>query len=367
MKSTWLGKALRSESPPFGAPANPRGFADVRFIARSNEEGLIQFFGDPGQRSELNVQRTLRVLALSGGGAGGAFGAGALVGLSRAQQRPDFNIVTGVSTGALIAPFALLGPDWDQRLTDAFVGIQASELLSLRGLRPGPGLFAGEPLALLVQRYVDERLVAAVAEAHKAGRRLFVATANLDSQTTSIWDLGAIACIRGADGVALFANVLIASASLPGVFPPRMIEVESEGETFAEMHIDGGAITPLFVAPEALIHHRSRAWAGRAVEIHALFNTSLEPCPQTTPFEAIPILVRSFELMLRSSYRAALTSVAAFCELNDFGLHVASVQADRAAGALLRFDQQGMTEMFNHGADTAQAGRLWSSQALNPG
>ena len=108
MKSTWLGKALRSESPPFGAPANPRGFADVRFIARSNEEGLIQFFGDPGQRSELNVQRTLRVLALSGGGAGGAFGAGALVGLSRAQQRPDFNIVTGVSTGALIAPFALL-------------------------------------------------------------------------------------------------------------------------------------------------------------------------------------------------------------------------------------------------------------------
>lgn len=138
MKSTWLGKTLRSESPPVGARANPRGFANVRFIAQSNEEGLIQFFGDPGRRTELEPQQTLRVLALSGGGAGGAFGAGALVGLSRARQRPDFDIVTGVSTGALIAPFALLGPDWDQPLTDAFIGIQASELLSLRGLRPGP-------------------------------------------------------------------------------------------------------------------------------------------------------------------------------------------------------------------------------------
>lgn len=154
-----------------------------------------------------------RVLALSGGGAGGAFGAGALVGPSETGSRPMFALVTGVSTGALIAPFAFLGPDWDGALRDAYTGNSASEALALTSLRPGLALYPADRLAGLVRHYVSEALLDAVAVAHGQGRRLLVATANLDAQATSIWDMGAIAAHGGAAALKLFEDVLGAGRS----------------------------------------------------------------------------------------------------------------------------------------------------------
>lgn len=351
----------RSAPPPSGVHAQPRGFEGVRVSVDDGSDGLIaQPLHDWPGRVARGDRKALKVLALSGGGAGGAFGAGALVGLTRAQLRPDFDLVTGVSTGALIAPFAFLGSAWDEALTDAYTGGYASEVLALAGVRPGSALYPAERLASLVHRYVTEELLSSVAQAHRTGRRLLVATANLDAQSTSIWDMGAIATRGGAEALRLFEDVLVASASLPGVFPPKMIEVTSGGQVFEEMHVDGGAISPLFVVPEPMLLQRADAWSSAGVEVYALINTSLHPRVTSTAVGAVPVLVRSFELMLRSSYRGALRSVAAFCELNGLSLRTASVPADFEGLSMLRFERTLMTRMFDRAASLAQAGRLWS-------
>ncbi|MCR5876083.1 patatin-like phospholipase family protein [Phenylobacterium sp. J426] len=281
------------------------------------------------------------------------------MGLSRAGTRPTFDLVTGVSTGALIAPFALLGPAWDEKLQDAYTGGYAAELLGLGSVRPGMSLYPAARLEALVERYVDPELIQAVAEAHRAGRRLFVATANLDAQTTSIWDMGGIAAHGGPDALRLFADILIASASVPGVFPPKLLRVEADGIGYDELHVDGGAISPLFVVPEPLILHRAREHAAGGVEVYVLVNTNLEPSPRPTPLGAVPVLVRSFELMLRSSYRSAVRSVAAFCQLNGFALHSASIPHEGDGANMLRFDREAMTRLFKHGAEIAESGGLW--------
>jgi hypothetical protein len=346
-------------APPPGVEASPPGFAGIRYTDHDGPGSLAGFLGGPSL-PVAGSETTLRVLALSGGGAGGAFGAGALVGLTRAAARPRFDVVTGVSTGSLIAPYAFLGPDWDDRLASAYTGGFASELLALTALRPGPSLYASEPLAALVTQFVDSALLEAVAQAHADGRRLFVATANLDAQTTSIWDMGAIAAHGGEAALGLFADVLVASASLPGLFPPKMIAVEYEGRTFEEMHVDGGTISPLFIVPEALALHRPEPRGGSRCEVYALVNTTLDPSARSTPLSAVPILVRSFELMLRSSYKSALRSVAAFCQINGFRLHTASIPSNGGTVSMLRFDRQLMAEMFDQGAALAEAGTLWS-------
>ncbi|MGA0604704.1 patatin-like phospholipase family protein [Phenylobacterium sp. VNQ135] len=348
----------RAPPPPPGARAEPIGFRDVRLSLLDDLEATAFFFQEAAGGSHAR-RDPVKVLALSGGGAGGAFGAGALVGLSRAGARPTFDLVTGVSTGALIAPFALLGSAWDERLQDAYTGGYAAELLGLMAVRPGVSLYPAERLEALVGRYVDAEMIEAVAAAHRAGRRLFVATANLDAQTTSIWDMGGIAARGGPEALRLFADILIASASVPGVFPPKLLRVEADGTSYDELHVDGGAISPLFVVPEPLILRRAREHASGGAEVYVLVNTTLEPTPRPTPLGAVPVLVRSFELMLRSSYRSAVRSVAAFCQLNDFPLHSASIPADGDGANMLRFDREAMTRLFLHGAEIAESGRLW--------
>ena len=177
--------------------------------------------------------KPISVLALSGGGADGAYGAGVLVGLDPSSgTRPEFQVVTGVSTGALIAPFAFLGPDWDGKLEEAFTGPAAGALLSPRGfgaLLFGPSVYRGRPLERLVGHYVDDALLQAVARENARGRKLLVATTDLDRQETVIWNMGEIAASGGPQARRLFRDVLVASASVPGVFPPKLIEVRDGG------------------------------------------------------------------------------------------------------------------------------------------
>jgi hypothetical protein len=304
----------------------------------------------------------LNILALSGGGAGGAFGAGALVGLTRAGKRPRFQITTGVSTGALIAPFAFLGPDWDDRLEDAFTGGHSADLLSVRGFTAGlgSGLYRGDPLAALVGRFMGPDLIEAVAREHEGGRRLFVATTNLDTQSPIIWDMGAIAARGGPDAMKLFVDVLIASASLPGLFPPRMIEVEADGQRYEEMHLDGGICAPLFIAPEGLVLNPAIRRAVKGGQVYAIINTTLGSSNRMTPLGTVQIAVRSFETMLRFSYRSAVTSTAAFCHRHALGFSTAAIPNDYGGANMLKFDKATMREIFERAARQAEAGELWT-------
>ncbi|MGA3159498.1 MAG: patatin-like phospholipase family protein, partial [Steroidobacteraceae bacterium] len=229
-----------------GFPSDIRRVGEDRQVFERRAPHLIALARQAAGGQALNV------LALSGGGAGGAFGAGALVGWSRRGTRPDFQIVTGVSAGALIAPLAFLGQDWDPQLAEAFSGSQTEHLMHRRllGGLLGASVYDGKPLAKLVDHYVTDELLRAVAQRSREGRLLLVATTNLDSEEPVIWNLGLIAEQGGPVARRLFRDVLIASSSVPGIFPPVMISVQQGGRSFQEMHVDGSAINSLFFIPD---------------------------------------------------------------------------------------------------------------------
>jgi hypothetical protein len=338
--------------------ANPAGFEDIRFTAELAEAALGRFAQNAGHSRSGRSGNGLCILALSGGGAGGAFGAGILAGLSLAGARPRFDVVTGVSTGALIAPFAFLGSPWDGRLTEAFTGGRAAELLSLRAL------YRGDGLDVLVDHFIDDAVLNAVAAEHRKGRRLFVATTNLDTQQNIVWDLGAVAVTGGDDAMRLFRDVLVASACLPGLFPPKLIDVEAGGDRFQEMHVDGGASTPLFILPEGLALSPAVRGVLEGASVHLIMNAALEPRLRTTSLSRIAVMIRSFETMLHFSYRHAVELAAALCTHADLKLHVACPPVGPNDTGILSFDTQGMRRTFETARDAAAAGLAWSPGLL---
>lgn len=302
--------------------AVPPGFADVRIeaSAQGGAERLMTFF----QRERVSRNRPLEVLAISGGGANGAFGAGVLYGWSQSGNRPSFDVVTGISTGALAAPFAFLGQAYDDELKSGYTDGQASNMLDFRGLFAifRPSLFSGRPLETLVAALIDDALVAAIAVEHKAGRRLLIGTTNLDTQSLTLWNMGAIALVGGPSATKLFRDVLVASASVPGVFPPVMIEVESGDRRFFEMHVDGSAISSFFAVPEPLLLWTDEKDVMRRTKLHILVNGALDQQFAVTPNETISILRRSVDAASKTNTRTELAAVGAFAARNNVDLRV---------------------------------------------
>lgn len=358
------GRRRGRRLPP--APGEAWGFPGVRLFARQRD-GAVEALAD--RIFPPRIGRTGRprdILAVSGGAAGGAFGAGLLAGLSRSGRRPRFDLVTGVSTGALIAPFAFVGSAWDDRLIEAYTGGHAAALFDVRKALPGmeAGLFRARALDLLIAPFVDADLLRAVAAADSEGRRLLVATTDLDRQEACVWDLGRIARL-GVDGdidaaLALFRTVLAASASLPGMFPPRLIDCESAGEGYQEMHADGGMAAPLFLLPDEPV-----TWPGvgrrlNGARVHLLVNTALDASPRATPGNIPAILIRSFETILRYSYLQAISTTQAFCAGADLPLGVAAMSGDGDPLNLVSFETANMREMFAAGLARGSSPDAWA-------
>lgn len=197
----------------------------------------------------------LNALAISGGGANGAFAAGLLLGWTKRGTRPEFQVVTGVSIGALAAPFAFLGPRYDVVLHEMFTRLAGGDIVKPRNrvlALFGDSLTGSKPLATLIARYFDDALLRAVAAAHRQGRRLFVATTSIYAGRQVVWDIGAIADSGQPDALALIQRVLLASASVPVLFPPVYFEVEANGHRYNEMHVDGGITRQVFMEPPQL-------------------------------------------------------------------------------------------------------------------
>jgi hypothetical protein len=313
----------------------------------------------------------LNILALSGGGAGGAFGAGALVGLSRRGDRPQFQIVTGVSVGALLAPFAFLGQAWDQDLIEAFDSDRTAHLLHSRGLGFlfRPGLYKREPLVHLVNRFVTDRLIKAIAEEAAKGRLLMVATTDLDKQEPVIWDMGVIASRGGEAARALFRDVLVASASIPGLFPPVLIRVEGGGNSYDEMHVDGGTTLPFFIAPEIAEILSMDFGVLHGARVFVLVNGQLGAYPRTTPERPVAVLSRSFSAGLMHSSRTALEVSAAFAQRYGMEFHFSYIPMTHPFQGPLAFKLPAIHALFDYGARCALTGQLWLTleEAVNQG
>ena len=343
----------------------PQGMSEIRFNASDAAAGVR--FAEAA-RTRFNDQKGFDVLAISGGGANGAYGAGTLVGWTKAGNRPEFDIVTGVSTGALTAPFAFLGPDWDQRLTQAYTSAAAGKILKRRGLDIffRPGFYNTEALRDLVEKYVDPPLLYAVSVEQAKGRRLLIATTNLDTEQTVIWDMGAIASRGDEAALKLFQDVLVASASIPGVFPPTLIEVDGKGRKLSEMHVDGGVTIPFFVAPEALLLWTSPDQGiARPGNIRVIVNGKIGGGFSFTPGGTLSIISRSWGTMSKSLMRTHLTASAAFARRNGGSLLFAAIPDDAEVDTSgLDFKASNRQALFDLGRRRAEMEIAWTEPAI---
>ncbi|MBO9710860.1 MAG: patatin-like phospholipase family protein [Caulobacter sp.] len=338
----------------------PKGLSDIRFNA-SDKDAAIHF-GDPARKRAL-AQKTFDVLALSGGGSNGAYGAGVLVGWTKRGERPEFDIVTGVSTGALTAPFAFLGSTWDDRLTQAYTGKAAGRILKPRGLGVlfHPSFYSNSALRELVDAYVDDDMLQAVAQEHRRGRRLLIATTNLDTEETVIWDMGAIASEGGEPSRELFKEVLVASASIPGVFPPTLIEVEGHGRHLSEMHVDGGVTTPFFVAPESLLLWTAGRNTARPGRLYVIVNGKVGGTFGFTKGGALSILGRSWDSMSKALMRTHLAASSGFARRNGGELFYSAIPDSAEVDTSgLDFASDNRKALFQLGEERAEAGWAWA-------
>ncbi len=312
-----------------------------------------------------------RVLALSGGGSRGAYGAGVLLGWTEQGTRPQFDIVTGVSTGGLMATFAFLGPEYDDRLR-AYTEIDSDDIYVTRNAVTGvftDALRDTAPLRALIARQIDDSVLKAVAEQHAAGRRLFVGTTNLDAATFIMWDLGWIAASDRPDKLQLYRDVVLASASFPMLFPPVYIPIEVDGVTHWQMHVDGSARSNVFAAAFMLDLDGAieRAELG-SEEVHRelwVVHNGQAPDAINKPVapKVIDIAEAAIHNLLETSSRSGISELYSMAMLNGFSFSYTAIPADTQIGAdALNFDREEMNHLFDIGFETGQSGDGWLVQ-----
>jgi hypothetical protein len=231
------------------APGPIRIWGDV---PPRNVEAIKRQLDAQRQAGNFNPFDTINYLAVSGGGSDGAFGAGLLVGWTETGSRPRFDVVTGISTGALTAPFAFLGSDYDVQLMEVYTTYGENALVQRRPLLlagTDVSIASSTPMVTLIEHYVSFKFLAAVANEHRKGRRLLIGTTHLDAQRPVIWDMGAIAARGDQNAIELFRKVILASVSVPGIVPPVLISVAQGGRSYDEMHVDGGVVSQVFLFP----------------------------------------------------------------------------------------------------------------------
>ena len=308
-------------------------------------------------------------LALSGGGSNGAFGAGLLNGWTRAGTRPDFKVVTGISTGALIAPFAFLGPEYDAQLKEVYTTTRTSDILErlniFRILFQGEAFARTTPLKQLIQTHFDADFLQAVAEVHNQGRRLYVGTTHMDAQTLVVWNMGAIANSGHPDALDLFQKVVLASSSIPAAFPPVFIEVEIDGRRYDEMHSDGGTVTQVFfykgtmdlqAAALAAGHTDRRGYKGTLFIIR---NGRLGPEPAQIRRRLPEISGRALNTMIKYSAINNLNRLYITTGQANLGFRFAAIPNDFESQADEPFDPEEMKRLFELGYQMGLAGTAW--------
>jgi hypothetical protein len=289
--------------------------------------------------------------------------------MSRAHTRPPFELVTGVSTGALLAPFAFLGTPWDARMQEAFTGERSARLLRsptrtiLARLLSPRGLPHHNALFQLVDHFVTMEMIDAVAREADKGRRLVVATTDLDKHETVLWNLGEIAQHGGTAARMLFRDVLIASASVPGVFPPVLIHVSDGNREYDEMHVDGGVTTSVFSMPLIVGVQSTELPLLRGAHLYMIVNGQLARTPQTTRYKTIDILSNAFAAELTYKTREAIVDNIAAARRLGMTFSLTEIPVDYPQTSFVDFNQQHMRALFDYAADCAARGQLWLTPA----
>ncbi|MGH6962626.1 MAG: patatin-like phospholipase family protein, partial [Dongiaceae bacterium] len=314
----------------------------------NREAELLAAAGNKGPLPPANY------LGISGGGEDGAFGAGLLVGWTAAGTRPEFKLVTGVSTGALTAPFAFLGPAYDDQLKAVYTTITAADVLEQRGFLAAifdDALADNAPLRLLVEKYVTADMLKAIAAEHAKGRILLIGTTNLDARRPVIWNIGKIAASGNPKALELVQKILVASAAIPAAFPPMMIDVEVNGKSYQEMHVDGGASAQVFVYPPVLHLKELSAKAGikRERKLFVIRNARLDPDWADTKRQTLPIAGRAVSSLIQNQGVGDLYRIYATAQRDAVDFNLAFIPPIFNVPLNEPFDQHYMNELFKLG------------------
>ena len=320
----------------------------------------VRFWGDSiGAFAEALPSTKGPWLILSAGGSAGAYGAGVLVGLSDAGKRPDFSVVTGVSIGAIMAPYAFVGQRYDAQLRDAFLNLNSAEVFE--DAQRSDSLVDTWPLRDQLKKRVTPELLADIAAEHQKGRRLFVITADLDSERPVIWNMGAIAAHGSEKAAKLFRDVLLAAAAIPGIFPPVYIDVQSGEKKFQEMHVDGGVFGPIYVGPSSwLIEPTSEQLP--VSQFYVILHTKLTPEFDIAGTEKVFILGRTISAAVKGGAQAEIALLSSAAKRDGIGLNVAVIDSSFSVPAQTAFDPTQMKAMFDLGYEQAKNGSAFRTQ-----
>lgn len=320
----------------------------------------------------------LNILAISGGGDDGAFGAGLLVGWGDHGGRPEFDVVTGVSTGALSAPFAFLGRDYDPKLKEVYTDTSAEDVYNKRppllSAVANDALADSGPLRNLIARYVDDTLVRSIGAEYNKGRLLFVLTTNLDQGRPVIWNIGAIAASDNPQARDLIVDVLLASASIPAMFPPVMIDVTLGSQRYQEMHVDGGTIAQAFMYPPSFSLKRAASHLGareqklraaRKRVAYIIRNGRLTRQDESVKLQTLAIAKQAIATMIASSGVNDTYRMYLIARRDGVDFNLASIGDDFEMPYEGPFDKDYMRSLFEYGYNKGRSGYRW--QKTPPG
>ncbi|RYD88004.1 MAG: patatin family protein, partial [Sphingomonadales bacterium] len=308
-------------------------------------------------------------LAISGGGDNGAFGAGVLTGWTATGTRPEFKLVTGVSTGALIAPFAFLGASYDKQLEEVYTTISGKDIFKMRGMIKGffsDAMADSTPLYELVTRKVDQAMLDAIAAEYAKGRLLLVGTANMDSLEPVIWNMTAIAASKDPRAPELFRRVMVASASIPGAFPPMMLDVTVDGVRYQEMHGDGGTIAQVFLYPPSLrLKDVGGPSQGRKRTLYLIRNARLDPDWASVNRRTLPVAARAISSLTQMQGIGDLYRIYTTTQRDGVDYNLAFIPPTFNEPHLEEFDTNFMQKLYAFGHKMAVDGFPW--QKFPPG
>ncbi len=310
--------------------------------------------------------RQYDALAISGGGASGAFGAGFLNGWSAAGTRPKFKIVTGISTGALIAPFAFLGSDYDEELRQLYTTMSTKNIIDINNvftiLFRSESFANSDPLQRLVAEHIDEEMLQVIADRHHAGYRLYIGTTNMDAQRLSVWNMGRIATYGTEQALELFREILVASASIPAAMPPVMIEVEVDGRRYDEMHTDGGTTTQVFFYAGTIDLDEAAREANISMSTNSIYvirNGRLGPEFDAIDRKLPAISNRALSTMIKTAALNNLFRIYAFALRDDIEFHYVSIPESHTSEASEMFDNEEMKRLYQLGYELALSEDPW--------
>ena len=318
---------------------------------------------------DFKAPQTYYILAISGGAANGAYGAGLLNGWSQSGTRPVFKAVTGISTGAITAPFAFLGSSYDEKLKEIYTRYSTKDIMRVRSPRiriPFSNSIASTaPLKLLIERYFDARLMKEIAVEYKGGRRLYIGTTNLDAEQLVIWDMGKIASIDDDKALELFRKVILASASIPIACPPVYLDVEVGGRTYDEMHVDGGISKQVFFLYDVLqgfdkaLKEKGIDARRNKYEIYVIRNGYVDPVYKEVHDTLFAITERTVDAITNAQSIGDLYQLYFFTKDDKGDFNLAYIPATHMSKARELFDPVEMRELFKLGYEEAVGGYSW--------